>query len=669
MTDVVWLIPAFPLAGFVLILLFGRRLGEPRAGYLATAMMFAAFAVTVGVFLDLLGEDAEERVGHVEKLFSWVPVSTLQVDMAFLVDPLSITMCLFVTGVGALIHLYSVGYMHGDPKFSKFFLYLNLFALSMLLLVLGENMLVTFLGWEGVGTCSYLLISFWHTRESAATAGKKAFVTNRVGDWGFMLAMFLAFSSVGTLSFDQLNHAAEEGAIAASTATAIAALVFVGAVGKSAQLPLYFWLPDAMEGPTPVSALIHAATMVTAGVFVMTRINPITAVGYDWLPTLIAWVGGLTALFAATIAIAQNDIKRVLAYSTVSQLGYMFLAVGTGAYVAAIFHMVTHAFFKALLFLGSGSVIHGMHDEQDMRRMGMLRKLMPITAATFIVGWLAISGVPPFAGFWSKDEILLFAFAENKVLYVIGLITAVLTAYYMTRQVVMVFFGEARWKELDPATARETLAGEAAAEGTEAAEPAVAEEPVAAAHDDGHGGFKPHESPAIMLLPLVVLALLSFVGGGVQLPFSTSAERLEVWLHPVVEFGEADITDTWAYDNKYVLLAVAVVAAITGIVAAWLVYERKRAKAIEPEILAEGWYYDSTVSKFMGGPGREAFDGIAWADKNIVDGAVNGSASVVKAASGVLRRSENGFVRAYAGVLGIGAVLALVWFVLVRGIL
>jgi NADH-quinone oxidoreductase subunit L len=669
MTDLVWLIPAFPLAGFVLILLFGRRLGEPRAGYLATAMMFASFAATVGVFLDLLGEDPEERVGHVETLFSWVPVSTLQVDMAFLVDPLSITMCLFVTGVGALIHLYAVGYMHGDPKFSKFFLYLNLFALSMLVLVLGENMLVTFLGWEGVGTCSYLLISFWHTRESAATAGKKAFVTNRVGDWGFMLAMFLAFSSVGTLSFDGLNHAAEEGALAASTATAIAALVFVGAVGKSAQLPLYFWLPDAMEGPTPVSALIHAATMVTAGVYVMTRINPITAVGYDWLPTVIAWVGGITALFAATIAIAQNDIKRVLAYSTVSQLGYMFLAVGTGAYVAAIFHMVTHAFFKALLFLGSGSVIHGMHDEQDMRRMGMLRKLMPITAGTFIVGWLAISGVPPFAGFWSKDEILLFAFAENKVLYVIGLVTAVITAYYMTRQVVMVFFDEAKWKELDPATARETLAGDSAAEGSEAEAAADAEEPVAAAHDDGHGGFKPHESPAIMLLPLVVLAALSVVGGGVQLPFSHTAERLEQWLEPVVEFGEADITDTWAFDNKYVLLVVAVIAAITGIVAAWLVYERKRVKAIEPEILAEGWYYDSTVSKFMGGPGREAFDGVAWADKNIVDGAVNGSASVVKAASGVLRRSENGFVRAYAGVLGIGAVLALVWFVLVRGIL
>jgi NADH-quinone oxidoreductase subunit L len=489
-----------------------------------------------------------------------------------------------------------------------------------------------------VGTCSYLLISFWHTRESAATAGKKAFVTNRVGDWGFMLAMFLAFSAVGTLSFTELNEFAESGELVASTATGIAALVFLGAVGKSAQLPLYFWLPDAMEGPTPVSALIHAATMVTAGVFVMTRINPITEAGYDWVPTMVAWIGGITALFAATIAVAQNDVKRVLAYSTVSQLGYMFLAVGTGAYVAAIFHMVTHAFFKALLFLGSGSVIHGMHDEQDMRKMGLLFKLMPITAVTFIIGWLAIAGVPPFAGFWSKDEILLFALADNTALYVIGLGTAVLTAYYMTRQVVMVFFGEARWKS-------------------------HAEE------HGAHGEFKPHESPAVMLLPLVVLAGLSIVGGGIQLPFSDSVKRLEHWLHPVVEVGEAEITETWAYDNKYLLLAFAVVGAVIGIIGAWMVYQRKRAKAVEPEILAQGWYYDAAVSDFMGGPGRKVFDGIAWVDEKVVDGAVNGSATLVKTASRGLRRGENGFVRAYAGILSVGVVLALVWFVVVRGML
>ncbi len=347
MLDVVWLIPALPLGGFVLILLFGRKLGDPKAGYLATLMCGAAFVVTVGVFFDLLSKNADER-RHVAKVFSWVPVGSLKVDLAFLADPLSITMCLFVTGIGTLIHLYSIGYMHGDPRFSKFFLYLNLFAVSMLVLVLGENMLVTFLGWEGVGTCSYLLIAFWHERETAATAGKKAFVTNRVGDWGFMLAMFFAFQATGTLSYSGVNGAAST--MAQTTATAIALFCFIGACGKSAQLPLYLWLPDAMEGPTPVSALIHAATMVTAGVFLMCRMSPILNAASSYAPTLIAIVGAVTALFAATIAVAQNDIKRVLAYSTISQLGYMFLAVGSGAYTAAIFHMVTHAFFKALLF-------------------------------------------------------------------------------------------------------------------------------------------------------------------------------------------------------------------------------------------------------------------------------------------------------------------------------
>ncbi len=446
MSDLVWLIPALPLAGFLLLLLFGRRLGDPKAGYLATLMVAASFVVSVILFFDTLSKPAEDRA-TVVTLFSWLPVGSLQVDMAFLADPLSITMCLFVTGIGSLIHLYAVGYMHGDPKFSKFFLYLNLFAFAMLMLVLGENLLVTFLGWEGVGTCSYFLIAFWHTRESAATAGKKAFVTNRVGDLGVMLAMFLAFSAIGSISYGAINGAASSGVLSQTTSTAIAALLFLGAVGKSAQLPLYFWLPDAMEGPTPVSALIHAATMVTAGVFLMVRVNPVLAASGDWLPTLIAWIGVITALFAATIAVAQNDIKKVLAYSTVSQLGYMFLAVGSGAYVAAIFHMITHAFFKALLFLGSGSVIHGMHDEQDMRKMGRLRLFMPVTAFTFIVGWLAIAGVPPFAGFWSKDEILLFSLAKSPALYIIGIVTALLTAYYMTRQVMMVFFGEARWKD------------------------------------------------------------------------------------------------------------------------------------------------------------------------------------------------------------------------------
>jgi NADH-quinone oxidoreductase subunit L len=548
-----------------------------------------------------------------------------------------------VTGIGFLIHLFAVGYMHGDPKFSKFFLYLNLFVLSMLMLVLGENLLVTFLGWEGVGACSYFLISFWHTRDSAATAGKKAFVTNRIGDWGVMLAMFLGFQAVGSVSYSALNSAAESGVIASSTATGITLLLFVGAMGKSAQFPLYLWLPDAMEGPTPVSALIHAATMVTAGVFLMTRMNPMLAAAAEWAPQIIAWVGAVTALFAATIAIAQTDIKKVLAYSTVSQLGYMFLAIGSGAFVAAIFHMVTHAFFKALMFLGSGSVIHGMHHEQDMRRMGALRTVMPITAGTFIIGWLAIAGVPPFAGFWSKDEILLFTLANSPVLYAIGLVTAILTAYYMTRQVIMVFFGEARWES-------------------------HAEE------EGAHGEFKPHESPAIMVFPLVVLAMLSVVGGIIQLPSfgiipKGLRHRLEDWLHPVVAPGEAVISGTAAYDAKVWLAGLAILCALAGVVLAVLVYAKRRIKPLEPQLLAEGWRYDAAVSAFMGGPGRRVFAAVAWFDATVVDGAVNGAAGLVRGTSGVVRRVQTGNMRNYAGIVGVGVVLMLTWFVIVRGVL
>jgi NADH-quinone oxidoreductase subunit L len=636
MLDLVWLIPALPLAGFLLILLFGRILGEPRAGILATVMTASSFLVVVGVYFDLLSRTAEER-HHVVTLFSWLPVGSLQVDMALLADPLSITMALFVTGIGSLIHLYSIGYMHGDPKFSKFFLYLNLFVFSMLMLVLGENLLVTFLGWEGVGACSYFLISFWHTRDSAATAGKKAFVTNRVGDWGMMVAMFLAFSSVGTLSYAGINAAADGGKLAAVTATGIAMMLFVGACGKSAQLPLYIWLPDAMEGPTPVSALIHAATMVTSGVFLLTRMAPVLHASYPWAGDVIATVGALTALFAATIAVAQTDIKKVLAYSTVSQLGFMFLAIGSGAYVAAIFHMVTHAFFKALLFLGSGSVIHGMHHEQDMRKMGALRKLMPITGFTFIIGWLAIAGIPPFAGFWSKDEVLLYAFANNRLLWLIGVITALLTAYYMTRQVIMVFFGEPRWND-------------------------HAEE------NGAHGDHTPHESPWTMVTPLVVLAGLSIVGGAMQLPFSKSTHFLEHWLEPVIHHSEVSISGTWAYSNKWLLLVVAIIIAVAGVVASIAVYAKGKFKVIEPKILADAWRYDSAVSAIVGGPGRAAFGGVAAFDAKIVDGAVNGIGTEVRAASGLLRKMQSGLVRSYALVIGLGAVVLLAWFLL-RGIL
>ncbi len=440
MLEAAWLIPALPLAGFLTLLLLGRRLGEPLAGWLATGAIGGSFLSTVVVLIGLLNKAPAERF-YIQKIFTWIPVGSFSVDLGFLVDPLSITMSLFVTGVGFLIHLYSIGYMHGDANFSKFFLYLNLFAASMLMLVLGDNLLITFLGWEGVGACSYLLISFWFDSDANASAGKKAFVTNRVGDFGFMLGTFLVFNQIGSIRYvDVLTSP-----ITAGAATAIVLLFLLAAAGKSAQIPLFVWLPDAMAGPTPVSALIHAATMVTSGVYLLTRLNPVLAQADPWATSMIAWVGAITAFVAALAAISQTDIKKVLAYSTVSQLGYLFLAVGVGAYIPAIFHMITHAFFKALLFLGSGSVIHGVDGEQDMRRMGGLARFMPITAGTFIVGWLAIAGVPPFSGFWSKDEILLSAWNENPALWIVGFVTAILTAFYMTRQVILTFFGRTRY--------------------------------------------------------------------------------------------------------------------------------------------------------------------------------------------------------------------------------
>jgi NADH-quinone oxidoreductase subunit L len=644
--DAVWLIPALPLAGFLILLVAGRRLGEPAAGWIATLMCAGSFVASVVVFAGLLDENEEGRQ-FTQTLFEWVPAGGLRVDVGFLADPLSITMALFITGVSALIHLYAIGYMHGDADFPKFFVYMNLFVFSMLMLVLGSNLLVTFLGWEGVGACSYWLISFWFSSDANATAGKKAFITNRIGDWGFLLAMFLAFATVGTLNYEGLF--ASVPTIAPVTATAIGLLLFLGAVGKSAQIPLYIWLPDAMAGPTPVSALIHAATMVTAGVFLMTRVNPILGAGYDWVPDVIAWVGVITAFVAATIAIAQNDIKKVLAYSTVSQLGYMFLAVGVGAYVAAIFHMIAHAFFKALLFLGAGSVIHGMDGEQDMRRMGGLRKFMPLTAATFMVGWLAIAGVPPFAGFWSKDDILLFAWgsgaAGGKALWAIGLVTALLTGYYMSRQVFMVFFGEPRWR----------------------AEPAPRPASVGAAANeldmetDEHAHGEPHESPWLMTAPLVVLAVLSIVGGVINLPFNDDVHFLEHFLEPVLRANEAEIAVSTG--AKVALAAVAIGAGLVGIALASVVYVRHRVRAIEPEVLAHAWYYDEEVTAFMGGPGRKSFDAIAWFDVHIIDGAVNGVAAVVRNVGGRLRPVQSGFVRSYALGVTIGVVVVLGYFI------
>ncbi len=794
MLDIAWLIPAFPLLGFVLLILFGRRLGEPFAGWLATLASAGAFVSTVVVFFGLVALEAADRF-HLVKLFTWLDVGSFTVDAGLLVDPLSITMCLFITGVGTLIHLYSVGYMHGDPNFSKFFIYLNMFITSMLLLVLGDNLLLTFLGWEGVGACSYLLISFWFDQgeegTANATAGKKAFVTNRVGDFGYMLATFLVFVGLGSINYDDIT--ARAGELSSRSATLIVVLFLLAAAGKSAQLPLFVWLPDAMAGPTPVSALIHAATMVTSGVFLLTRLNPILAVAELWSTGLIAYVGAGTALFAATVAVAQNDIKRVLAYSTVSQLGYLFLAVGVGGYVPAIFHMVTHAFFKALLFLGSGSVIHGLHDEQDMRRMGGLSKLMPITAMTFIVGWLAIAGVPPFSGFWSKDEILLYAWnydglggaAGGKFLWAVGLVTALLTAFYMTRQVILTFFGRTRFydvraDEIDAAwDARLAAVDGSIVEAREAEDQAVAaadkarddiakkqeavtkaeeklvsaREAVAAASDDdtrtklakaldraeaavpkavdnvakaedkaasllaaideagGHTRsleatrselaagrqatampashvtaqtpapaiddelaehlpesyhhrqeYHPHESPWTMTLPLLVLALLAAVGGGLNLPFTSDLHFLQHWLEPSL-FGH-EVHVTASASTKWVLAIIAILVGLVAIVAAFRVYRAGGAdpERFEPAGAAGAWYLDETYAGFFGGPGRALFDALAAFDRGVIDGAVRGVARGTVALGQGMRALQPGFVRSYALGIGLGSVLVMVWF-------
>jgi NADH-quinone oxidoreductase subunit L len=664
----IWLIPAFPLAGFLILVAYGRRLGEPRAGWLATLMVGGSFVASVAVFVSARGSAGGD--GHVltQRLYTWIPAGGFRADVGLLADPLSLTMCLFVTGIAALIHLYSVGYMHGDENFSKFFIYLNLFVFSMLMLVLGDNLLITFLGWEGVGACSYFLVSFWFTKDANASAGKKAFVTNRIGDVGFMAAIFFSFLAVGSIRYaDLIGHAS---GLATTTATAIAVLLFVGAVGKSAQIPLFVWLPDAMAGPTPVSALIHAATMVTAGVYLMVRINPVLAQASPWVPTLIAIVGALTALLAATIAVAQNDIKRVLAYSTISQLGYMFLAVGSGAYVAAIFHMVTHAFFKALLFLGSGSVIHGMGEEQDMRRMGALRKLMPITAITFIVGWLAIAGVPPFAGFWSKDDILLAAYHKSPVLWAIGLLAAVLTGFYMSRQVFLVFYGKARWDEADSTTgeAEQSAAGvtdgsgetSTHAEDEKVAPMAHASTSSASASDAGHGAgheVHPHESPWQMTTPLVVLAVLATIGGALNLPFLGRLLFLEHWLEPVVHVGEAHLGV--ASGTKVVLAVLAGLGALFGILVAVGVYLRGRGdrSKVELPLLANGWYIDSSIAAFVAGPGTRLFAAVAWFDKSIIDGAVNGVATLVRGGGDRIRKLQTGYVRNYALGVALGAVI------------
>jgi NADH-quinone oxidoreductase subunit L len=646
-----WIIPALPAFGAVVLLLFGKRIGEPKAGWFATTLMFLAFIAAVIEFFALHSLSPQQR-SVISDGFTWIQSGGFKVDFRFFVDPLSSVMILFVTGVGAFIHLYSIGYMHGDERFSRFFAYMNLFAASMLVLVLGSSFLLTFMGWEGVGLCSYLLISFWFERSSAAVAGKKAFITNRVGDFGFMLAMFLIFQKLGSLDYSAMGGAAH---LSQSTVTAIALLLFLGAMGKSAQLPLHIWLPDAMEGPTPVSALIHAATMVTAGVFLVVRAHPFFEAS-NHAGDVVAWVGVITALFAATVALVQNDIKRVLAYSTISQLGYMFLAAGVGAYTAAIFHMVTHAFFKALLFLGAGSVIHGMHDEQDMRRMGGLKKYMPVTAGTFIVGWLAIAGVFPFAGFWSKDQILAEAwYRHHYALWAVGLVTAVITAFYMTRQVWLVFYSDERWRD---------------AQATDAPDAVEAHEPAEQPHAGVHG--EPHESPWTMLVPLGVLAVLSVIGGVINLPFiNAELDFLGRWLAEPTLAGVEEVSPT-SFLAGFVLATVALTLAIVTIVVARAIYLNGLNKdGTDPaadrlggfaKVLANAYYLDVGLARFVSGPitafARLLSEGI---DRGTIDGAVNGIGKVTRQGSGGIRRLQTGLVRNYALAIVLGTVLLLVY--------
>jgi NADH-quinone oxidoreductase subunit L len=649
MENAVYFIPAFPLVGFAIIVFLGKKLGDPKAGYIGTLAVFGSFIATLVTWLDLRTHDPRLQTNHHYDIFTWMNVGGLDVHASLLVDPLSMTMALFVTGISTLIHLYSVGYMKGDSRFHQFFVYLNLFVFSMIMLVLGDNFLMLFLGWEGVGACSYYLVGFWFERNTAATAAKKAFIVNRIGDVGLLLAIFVMYHSTGTLNFmtqdgngvlDQLS------AVPEGTVTAMALLLFVGAIGKSAQLPLYVWLPDAMEGPTPVSALIHAATMVTAGVYLMARVSPMLEISHTAALT-VAIVGAASALFAATVACAQNDIKRVLAYSTMSQLGYMFLAIGAGMASAGVFHMITHAFFKALLFLSAGAVIHALHEEQNLKNMGNLRKYIPVTFGVFLIGWLAIAGIPPFAGFWSKDEILLNAFEFNKALYGIALATVLLTAYYMSRLFFLAFYGKDRWKDKPEPKAEMELAT------------------ADSGHDDHHGKAQtPHESPWVMLFPMVVLAILSVLGGLLQVNFGGDhlANRLDNFLNPLL--GPYQTEHVVTSSTKWILALISVGVALLGIIIAAVVARASALwpKSLEPGVLKRAWFVDTIYEWIFARPGGALaafFSNVV--DRLFVDGIVNGSARVVGYTAAGLRRAQSGYVRGYVVTIVGGTILVLVY--------
>jgi NADH-quinone oxidoreductase subunit L len=620
--DLIWLAPVLPLAGAVILLLGGRPLRR-FSGWVASGLVGAAFLVSLLALLDLLALGAEERTATV-RLFDWISVGTFEAPMELRVDPLSLVMALTVTGVSFLIHVYSVGYMDGDPRYSRYFAYLNLFVFSMLALVLANNFVVLYLGWELVGLCSYLLIAFWFERKVAADAGKKAFIVNRIGDFGFAIGIFYIFQTTGSVRFDEVFGAA--GALPEGTATLITLLLFAGAVGKSAQVPLHTWLPDAMEGPTPVSALIHAATMVTAGVYMVVRTHPLFEASEITLP-VVAIIGTVTALYAATSALGQDDLKRVLAYSTISQLGFMFLAAGVGAYAVAIFHLVTHAFFKAAMFLSAGSVMHATHGEINLLRLGGLGRRMRVTPAVFIVGGLALAGIPLFAGFFSKDQILTAAYEAGRTgLWVAALVASFFTALYMTRAAVLTFFGPTRFE------------GSA------------------------------HESPPVMTIPMVLLAV-GAIGGGL-LGLSATTGLVHGFLGPVVGESGHEPVATGLPEIALVLIATAV--ALAGVAVGWLVYGsgvidwaavRVRLGVVQ-RALARGWYVDDLYGSVVVLPGKVTSAFLAYVfDQRVIDGAVNGLGSAFGRLAGTGRRVQTGLVRSYALVFLLGAVALLLFLV------
>lgn len=627
MTQLAWLIPIFPLVGFLINALWGKKLSKSASGIAGSAAVLASFVIALGIFL---GSHSESFQPVTVKLFDWISAGTLNIPFEFLIDQFALMMLLIVTGIGFLIHVYSIGYMHDDEGFQRFFSYLNLFIFFMLLLVMGNNYLIVFIGWEGVGLCSYLLIGFWYKNQAYNDAAKKAFIMNRIGDLGFLLGLFLMAKTFGTLTFSEVFEASKAYSTDSSMMIAITVLLFIGAIGKSAQLPLYTWLPDAMAGPTPVSALIHAATMVTAGIYLIARSNPLFSAA-PFTQNIILVVGLLTAIFAATIGLKQNDIKKVLAYSTVSQLGFMFIALGLGAYTTAFFHVTTHAFFKALLFLGAGSVIHAMGGEQDIRFMGGLKDKIPTTYKTFLIGTIAIAGIPPLAGFFSKDEILAFAFGRSPIIWALGAIASMVTAFYMFRLLFLTFFGEFR--------------------GTR--------------HQMEHL----HESPASMTVPLIVLAGLSIVGGFMGVPEVLGGSHwLKEYLSPVFGISLSAEAAHLSHTTEYVLMAVAVALAAAMILYAKSLYVTKGVLPEQNEtdikgyakVLYHKYYIDELYDKFIVQP-MSALSGFLYrfVEVKFVDGIVNGLGQLAMGIAQNLRLLQTGATGFYIFIMVISIIAAL----------